>query len=140
RKGDVVAEVPEDLGAIAYRDPFVVREPAGWRMFVGAGTPDGTAMALSYTSPDLGDWSYEGIALERSTAERDPVWMGALWECPQIFEVDGRWVMVSSVWDDDVLYYAGYAVGDYADGHFTAQSWGRLTYGPSYYAPSFFRD
>ena len=66
--------------------------------------------------------------------------MGALWECPQIIEVDGRHVMVSSVWDDDVLHYAGYAVGRYADGAFTAESWGRLTYGPSYYAPSFFRD
>jgi beta-fructofuranosidase len=44
------------------------------------------------------------------------------------------------VWDDDVLHYAGYAVGSYADGSFTATSWGRLTYGPSYYAPSFFRD
>ena len=25
-------------------------------------------------------------------------------------------------------------------GRFTAESWGRLTYGPAYYAPSFFRD
>jgi beta-fructofuranosidase len=63
-----------------------------------------------------------------------------LWECPQIIEVDGRHVMVSSIWDDDVLHYAGYAVGTYAGGTFTAEAWGRLTYGASYYAPSFFRD
>ncbi|MDN4640826.1 glycoside hydrolase family 32 protein [Agreia sp. PsM10] len=140
RKGDFVAGAPAELETIAYRDPFVVREPEGWRMFVGAGSPDGAARALSYTSSDLETWGYEGIALERSTTEREPVWMGALWECPQIFEVDGRWVMVSSVWDDDVLYYAGYAIGDYRDGRFVAETWGRLTYGPSYYAPSFFRD
>jgi beta-fructofuranosidase len=109
-------------------------------MFLGAGLADGTATALSYRSSDLGTWDYEGIALQRSTHEVDPVWMGALWECPQIIEVDGRHVMVSSVWDDDVLHYAGYAIGRYADGVFTAESWGRLTYGPSYYAPSFFRD
>jgi beta-fructofuranosidase len=140
RKGDVVAEAPAGLDVVAYRDPFLKKEPEGWRMFVGAGDSAGKAMALTYTSPDLTTWTYEGIALERSTDEREPVWMGALWECPQIFEVDGRWVMVSSVWDADVLYYAGYAVGHYADGLFTAESWGRLTYGPSYYAPSFFRD
>lgn len=140
RKGDVVAEAPAGLDVVAYRDPFMKKEPEGWRMFVGAGDSAGKAMALTYTSPDLTTWTYEGIALERSTEEREPVWMGALWECPQIFEVDGRWVMVSSVWDADVLYYAGYAVGHYADGRFTAESWGRLTYGPSYYAPSFFRD
>lgn len=139
-KGDFVADAPADLDIVAYRDPFVIRDGDQWRMFLGAGLADGTATALSYRSPDLTTWGFEGIALERSTTETDPVWMGALWECPQIVEVDGRHVMVSSVWDDDVLYYAGYAVGTYADGRFTAESWGRLTYGPSYYAPSFFRD
>ncbi|KRE21839.1 glycosyl hydrolase family 32 [Agromyces sp. Soil535] len=139
-KGAVVAEAPAELDIIAYRDPFVVKEPDGWRMFLGAGLADGTATALSYVSTDLERWAYEGIALQRSTNESDPVWMGALWECPQIIEVDGRHVMVSSVWDDDVLHYAGYAIGRYAGGVFTAESWGRLTYGSSYYAPSFFRD
>ncbi|MFC0678536.1 glycoside hydrolase family 32 protein [Lysobacter korlensis] len=139
-KGDVVVESPADLDLLAFRDPFVVREADGWRMFIGAGTRSGDALALTYTSADLDRWEYDGVALERSTNEREPVWMGALWECPQVFEVDGRWVMVSSVWDDDVLFYAGYAVGDYADGRFTAESWGQLSFGGSYYAPSFFRD
>jgi beta-fructofuranosidase len=140
-KGDFVADAPEGLDIVAYRDPFVLREPDGsWRMFIGAGLADKTATALSYRSRDLEHWDYEGIALQRSSSETEPVWMGSLWECPQIFEIDGRHVMVSSVWDDDVLYYAGYAIGDYADGRFVAQSWGRLTYGSSYYAPSFFRD
>lgn len=139
-KGDVVAEAPAELDVIAYRDPFLVREPDGWRMFLGAGLADGTATALSYRSGDLDRWEYEGIALQRSTNEVEPVWMGALWECPQIIAIDSRHVMVSSVWDDDVLHYAGYAVGSYRDGVFAAEHWGRLTYGPSYYAPSFFRD
>lgn len=139
-KGPVVVDAPADLDLVAYRDPFVVRDPDAWRMFVGAGTTDGTAMALSYRSADLASWSYEGVALERSTDDRDPVWLGALWECPQVAEVDGGHVMVSSVWDDDVLHYAGYALGSYATGHFDAKVWGRLTHGPSYYAPSFFRD
>ena len=140
RKGDFVAEAPAELDIIAYRDPFLVKEPEGWRMFLGAGLADGTATALSYYSDDLESWAYEGVALARSTDEKEPVWMGALWECPQFITVDGRDVMVSSVWDDDVLHYAGYAMGEYADGEFTASTWGRLTYGESYYAPSFFRD
>jgi beta-fructofuranosidase len=78
--------------------------------------------------------------LSRSTSETAEVWMGALWECPQIVDIDGRAVMVSSVWDDDVLHYAGYAVGSYSRGTFTATHWGRLTYGDSYYAPSLFFD
>lgn len=97
-------------------------------------------MALTYSSADLDHWGYDGVAASRSTSETSPVWMGALWECPQFFEIDGRWVMVSSIWDDDVLYHAGYGTGQLADGRFKADSWGQLSFGDSYYAPSFFRD
>lgn len=139
-KGAVLLETPDDLDLIAFRDPFIVREDDGWRMFVGAGTAGGDALAVTYTSADLVDWAFDGVAARRNTAEREPVWVGALWECPQIIEVDGQHVLVSSVWDDDVLYYAGYGVGSYSDGRFEADTWGQLSFGGSYYAPSFFRD
>jgi beta-fructofuranosidase len=139
-KGSFVADAPDGLELRTYRDPFLRRDADAWRMFVGAGDAHGTAMALSYRSADLDAWQFEGVALQRSSAETDGVWMGALWECPQIIDVDGHAVMVSSVWEDDVLHYAGYAVGTYDAGRFTAERWGRLTFGDSYYAPSFFRD
>lgn len=139
-KGPVVVEPPKDLDIVAYRDPFVFRDSDGWRMWLGAGLADGTATALAYGSTDLASWTYEGIAAHRSTDQTEPVWTGALWECPQLFELDGRHVLVSSVWDDDVLHYVAYGIGDYVDGIFTATTWGRLSYGNSYYAPSFFRD
>ncbi len=140
KKGPVVASAPTNLDIVVYRDPFVFRDGEHWRMIVGAGLSDGTACALSYASRDLHTWTYEGIAAQRSANEKEPVWMGALWECPQLFELDGRHVIVSSVWDNDVLYYAGYGIGTWVDGHFTAETWGQLTFGSSYYAPSFFRD
>lgn len=136
----LLAEAPADLDVIAYRDPFVFRDGTGWRMYVGAGLRDGTATALTYVSPDLETWTYDGIAAQRSTNEREPVWTGSLWECPQLFEIDGRHVLVTSVWDDDVLYYAGYGIGTYEDGRFIADTWGQLSFGRCYYAPSFFRD
>ncbi len=136
----VLVEAPPGLELVGYRDPFLRRDPDGWRMFLGAGDTDGRALALSYISPDLATWTYEGIALERNTAEREPVWAGAMWECPQIVDIGDRAVMISSAWDRDVLNYAAYAVGRYDRGRFEAESWGRLTYGPSFYAPSFFRD
>lgn len=109
-------------------------------MFVGAAGRDGMAMALTWTSDDLSGWAYDGVALQRSTSVREPVWMGALWECPQVFDLDGAAVMVSSIWDDDVLHYAAYAVGSFADGRFIADRWDRLTWGDSLYAPSLFTD
>lgn len=137
-KGPVVAEAPADLDLIAYRDPFVFRDTDRWRMFVGAALADGTAAALSYSSPDLTTWRYDGIAAQRSTLETVPVWSGALWECPQLVEIDGRHVLITSVWDADVLHYVAYAIGEYRDGIFTPQTWGRLSYGDSYYAPTVF--
>ncbi|HLL63369.1 MAG TPA: glycoside hydrolase family 32 protein [Propionibacteriaceae bacterium] len=139
-KGPVVVEAPPQLDLVAFRDPFVLHDGTRWRMLVGAALADGVAAALSYSSPDLVSWTYDGIAASRSSAERDPVWTGALWECPQLFELDGRHVLVTSVWFDNVLHYAAYAVGRYADGVFAADTWGQLSYGPSYYAPSLFRD
>lgn len=139
-KGDVVVEAPEGLHLVAYRDPFIRREGDGWRMFVGAAGVDGTAMALTYVSDDLDTWEYGGVALERHTGQREPVWMGALWECPQVFTIDGHDIMLSSIWDADELHYAGYAAGTFRDGRFDAERWGRLTWGPSFYAPSLFTD
>ena len=109
-------------------------------MLVGTSLQDGTAAAASFSSRDRLSWTYDGLAAQRSGSEVDPVWTGTLWECPQIFEIDGKHVLVTSVWEDDVLHYVAYAVGDYENGRFSARRWHRLTYGDSYYAPSFFRD
>lgn len=138
-KGRKLMTAP-DRDVVAYRDPFVFRDGHLWRMFVGAGLDGGTAAAVSYSSTDLAEWTLDGMAALRSGTETEPVWTGTMWECPQLFEIDGSHVLVTSIWEDDVLHYVAYGVGHYADGRFEARSWGQLSYGKSYYAPSFFRD
>lgn len=138
-KGEVVVTAPADLDLTEFRDPFVLRETDGWRMFVGAATGDGTAVVPTWVSDDLTRWEYDGVALARSTHEREPEWMGQMWECPQFFPVGDRWAMVGSVWSPGRLHHAGYALGTLQDGRFTADTWGRLS-GGSYYAPSYFPD
>lgn len=140
KKGEIVAQAPNDLELIAFRDPFIKRESNGWRMFLGAGSATGEAMALSYFSADLENWTYEGKALSRSNREIGDVWTGSLWECPQFIKVQSLDVMISSIWDDHKLFYAAYALGEYKDGKFDLEKWGRLTFGDSYYAPSYFED
>jgi beta-fructofuranosidase len=139
-KNDIVVEAPAELDLVAFRDPFVFKHEDQWRMLVGAGLANGVAAAASFVSDDLRHWTYTGLAAQRSGDDHDPVWTGTVWECPQIFAIDGRHVLVTSVWDNETLHYAAYGVGTFTDGQFHAESWGRLTYGDSYYAPSFFRD
>ena len=137
-KGPVVVEPP--AGATAFRDPFLRRDAAGdWQMLVGTSVA-GVAAASGYRSVDLETWHPSGVVASRPSADRDPVWTGSLWECPQLFELDGRHVLLTSVWDADELHYAAYGIGALVDGAFVAETWGRLTYGDSYYAPSYFRD
>lgn len=49
-------------------------------------------------------------------------------------------MLTVSVWEPIVPYYKAYAIGELVDGRFIAESWGRLSYGPSYYAGAAFAD
>jgi len=139
-KHDVVAEPPADVDAVEFRDPCVVHDGTCWRMIIGAGLADGTAAALSYVSDDLESWTYDGILAGRHGSALDPVRTGVMWECPQLFRLADRWVLAVSVWEPGAERYEAYAVGDLVAGQFVAQAWGRLSYGPSYYAASAFTD
>lgn len=138
-RASVVSGPPPGLDVIAFRDPFVWREDTAWRMVIGAGTRSGHAAIVQYSSPDLVDWRYDGVLAQRHTSETEPVWTGKLWECPQLFQVDGTWVLLVSVWNDNVLHHVCYAFGDY-DGSFVPRTWGRFSHGDQLYATSTFVD
>lgn len=105
-----------DPNVVAYRGPFVFRDGEHWRMFVGAGLEGGIAAAVSYRSADLSERPSDGIAAQRPGTEVDSIWTGTMWECPQLFEIDGSHVLVTSIWEDDVLHYVAYGVGTYSEG------------------------
>ena len=139
-KGDVVADLPEGVEVVAYRDPFVFHDGSCWRMLMGAGLKDGTATALIYKSDDVAHWTYDGLVATRHCDETEPIWTGAVWECPQLFRIGDKWVLTVSVWEPIIAYYEAYAIGTYEEGRFTPETWGRLSYGPSYYAGSAFAN
>ncbi|MDP9221466.1 MAG: glycoside hydrolase family 32 protein [Actinomycetota bacterium] len=138
-KGPYVVEVPPGTAVSAFRDPFVWWDDDRWRMLVGAALPGGTAAALTFTSPDLAHWTYDGVFAERSSRERDGAWTGSLWECPQLVRVDGEDVLIVSVWDDDELHHVACARGVSGSGRFAAGTWQQLTFG-AFYAATAFRD
>ena len=129
-RSEVLVSVPPEVEATEFRDPFVWRTGDGWRMLVGGATPDAAA-AWVFTSPDLAAWAYAGVAASRPATETAGTGTGQAWECPQRLEIDGREVLVVSVWEPDRLHHVAYRVGE---------TWRRLTYGPSHYAGSVFTD
>ncbi len=139
-KGPEMARLPAGVDALAYRDPQVFHDGTEWVMLMGAGLRDGNAVALAHRSADLKHWGPGAPIASRHRDELDPVWLGAVWECPQLLRVDGRWVLTVSVWEPEVPYYEAYLIGDLVDGQFLGEHAGRLSYGPCYYAGSAYRD
>ena len=99
--GRVVAEPPAIDGLHGVRDPFVFTH-GGHRWAVqGAGVRrgDGNLPLLPlYSCDDLGQWEHVGTLLDGDdpvAAEHAPA---DLWECPQLVPVDGRWVLLLSLW------------------------------------------
>ena len=140
RKGPVLNSVAPTPGIVYFRDPQVTRLGHGWRMLIGAGRNDQTATALAYTSVDLKTWASDGEFASRPSAERDPIWTGPVWECPQLISFGDRQALLFSVWEPWIPYYEAYAIGRIVSGEFMAERWGRLSYGDAYYAGAGFAD
>jgi beta-fructofuranosidase len=128
-----------DNVVVQFRDPFLLRRDGEWLMVVGGGRADRTAAAWLYRSSDLRSWRPDGVLASRSADETDPVPTGSAWECVQLLEVDGAWVLLVSVWDGDPRYGAC-AVGDFDGARFTARRWHRLAATDPPYATTAFRD
>ena len=106
----VVGRTPRQDGIAIMRDPFVFEHDGRRLAVLGVGLADGApAIALFDRSDEL-SWRYEGILLAD-----DPVLAAVgradVWECPQLFPLDGRWVLIVSLYDRGVLGGVVAAVG-----------------------------
>ena len=139
RKGAVVSSPPIEPAVHAFRDPYVYWDADCWRMLVGAGYTDGRPAVLGYRSTDQERWIYEGPVAEGPNPES---WRArhAVWECPQLIEVDGRHVLLVSLAVDGTTRNVAAAVVDHARGRLHIDDWSPVTHGPGHYAASVFVD
>ena len=86
------------------RDPKVWKYKDSYSMILGSkfkqeGNDKFTGEALFYTSKDGEKWTYKNRCYDDT--------IGDMWECPDLFEVDGRYVLVMSpenIIADDINY------------------------------------
>ncbi len=122
-----------------FRDPKVIREKDFWYMVIGGsigGCQSGDGCIFLYRSKDLLNWEYLGKLLESKGK------LGTMFECPDLFYLDGHWVLTCSPIRHPDGAQAIYLVGDV---DFTACTFhitkiGRLDDGFDYYAPQSFLD
>jgi beta-fructofuranosidase len=129
-----VIPAPPAEGSPDFRDPKVWRHGDAWYMVVGTGK-DGRGKIALYRSKDLLQWTFVNIA-----AESDGT-MGWMWECPDLFPLGGKHVLVFSPMGMEGCRVA-YLVGemDYENGRFIAESSGAIDAGTDFYAPQSFQD
>ena len=70
------------------RDPKVFENNGTYYMVLGARDKNGTGMVLLYESDDLKKWHYKN----RITTKNP---FGYMWECPDLFELDDQWMLIS---------------------------------------------
>lgn len=126
----VIAHSPVDPSNKDFRDPKIFPYGDGYRMVCGAGI-GGEASVLLYRSDDLLHWEYVGPIFQ----SRD---FGPVPECPDLFQLGGKWVLVFSRMDESRA--SQFIVGDFDGEHFTPESYQIVEKGREFYAPQTFLD
>ncbi|HMW21929.1 MAG TPA: glycoside hydrolase family 32 protein [Burkholderiaceae bacterium] len=88
-----IAEPPPGVGHTDFRDPYVFQHGGAWYLLVGGSIRSERGLVLLYRSEDGIGWHY----LHPLYTAAD-LTQGVLWECPNFFPLDGRWVLTVSVW------------------------------------------
>jgi beta-fructofuranosidase len=132
-------DLPEGCSRFDFRDPKILQKKDGtFYCVVGNRPADGSGQILMFTSPDGFAWKFASVLCKNNDR------FGKMWECPDFFELDGRWVLLTS--PQEMLpkgfeYHNGYGtlclLGSYDEetGHFTDESDQAVDYGIDFYAP-----
>lgn len=83
--------LPENFSREHFRDPKIWREPDGYYMLAGNKTNEGMPQVVLFCSDDLDRWKYVSVLAGDSSGK-----LGMMWECPDLFCIDGQYVLIAS--------------------------------------------
>lgn len=133
-----VNDIPEGCSKADFRDPKMWQNADGtYGCVVANRAADGSGQILLYTSQDGIDWKFKSVLCANNYR------YGVMWECPDFFELDGKWVLLLSPQDmlpEGFEYHNGNGtvcmIGEYDEhtGTFHEQENQAIDYGIDYYA------
>ncbi|WP_427175211.1 GH32 C-terminal domain-containing protein [Arthrobacter sp. 92] len=143
QEGETAASMPDDSKVTAVRDPFIFKYDGQRYAIQGAGLADGCGALLLYKVDNLAEWDYQGIWLTSEHPVAADVAQANIWECPQIVEVDGRWLLIVSLWKlvngihklSGVSHMIGRMDDDHGRPVFVPETAGTTDGGTEFYAP-----
>jgi beta-fructofuranosidase len=95
----VIDAPPAGMHVTGFRDPSPWRQGDWWYMTVGSGFPHQSGAVLLYRSKDLRHWEYLHVLVSGESTNGDashPVASGDMWECPELFPLGGKHVLIFS--------------------------------------------
>jgi beta-fructofuranosidase len=132
-------DLPEGGSRFDFRDPKIWREDDGTYYCVAGNRPaDGSGQILLFASADGFSWKFKSILAKNENR------YGKMWECPDIFSLDGKWVLLTSPQDmlpEGFEYHNGNGtlclIGNYdkESGTFDEECNQAIDYGIDFYAP-----
>ena len=131
-------DLPEGGSPHDFRDPKLWREGDTYYTLVGNRPADGSGSVLLYESKDCFHWKYDGVVAACHNQ------YGLMWECPDFFELDGKYVLLVSPQEMSPIgleFHAGNGtvccIGDYdrERHHQIRENVQAIDYGLDFYAP-----
>lgn len=133
-----VMDPPADKRLTETRDPYVFSFGGHRYAVQGTGGSEAEPAILLYGCDDLDHWSELGVLLDATAPLARGVAEATSWECPNLFPLDGSWVLLLSCWQAGNLA-SSYLIGDLepaGDGlRFVARAGGPVDESPAFYAP-----
>lgn len=133
-----------DYGLIQdFRDPKVIEKDGSYYSVVASKTADDRGLILLYKSKNMYDWAFYSVLLEGTTEQ------GVMWECPDLFHLDGKDVLIMSPIKMDrqgIEYHNTSSTAafigelDWNKGKFEVENSHEIDYGLDFYAPQTLLD
>lgn len=134
-----VKDLPEGCSKFDFRDPKMwQKEDGSYCCVVGNRPEDGSGQILLFASMDGFHWDFQKILVSNNNR------FGKMWECPDFFQLDGKWVLLTSPQDmlpEGFEYHNGNGtlclIGEFDEttDTFTEQRNQAIDYGIDFYAP-----
>ena len=131
-------DIPQGSSEADFRDPKMwLNEDGTYSCVVANRAEDGSGQILLYTSQDGFEWKFKSVLSKNRNR------YGLMWECPDFFELDGKWVLLTSPQDmlpERFEYHNGNGtlclIGDYDEeaGTLSEETNQAIDYGIDFYA------
>lgn len=131
-------QLPEGAFVQDFRDPKIWKQDGKYYSLVANRCKDGSGVLLLYVSEDALQWKYVNTFMECKYE------YGTMWECPDVFKLEGKDVVIVSPMEmepEEYEFHSGHGVvafigkADFENGSFERECVQSVDYGIDFYAP-----